>query len=67
MFGTKPGGVPSPVTSMWRDVNVFNGAGIPSITYGPGSGSGGGATYLEVEDLVRASQVYALTALSACG
>jgi acetylornithine deacetylase/succinyl-diaminopimelate desuccinylase-like protein len=67
VFGTKPGGVPSPVTSMWRDVNVFNGAGIPSITYGPGSGSGGGATYLEVEDLVRASQVYALTALSACG
>jgi acetylornithine deacetylase/succinyl-diaminopimelate desuccinylase-like protein len=67
VFGTKAGGVTSPVTSMWRDVNIFNGAGIPSITYGPGSGAGGGTTYLEVDELLRASQVYALTALFSCG
>ncbi|MFQ5913907.1 MAG: M20/M25/M40 family metallo-hydrolase [Nitrospinota bacterium] len=67
VFGTKPGGVIPPVTSMWRDVNVFNGAGIPSITYGPGTGAGGGGTYFTIEDLVSASQVYALTALFACG
>lgn len=66
VFGTKPGGVPPPVTSMWRDVNIFNAAGIPSITYGPGSGAGEGTSYLTVEDLLHASQVYALTAFFAC-
>ena len=54
-----------PVTSMWRDVNVFNGAGIPSITYGPDSGEG--TSYFEAEDLVHACQAYALTAIFACG
>ena len=24
-----------PITSMWRDINVFNEAGIPAVTYGP--------------------------------
>ncbi len=67
VFGTEPGGVTPHVTSMWRDVNVFNRAGIPSITYGPGSGSGEGTSYFEAEDLVHACQAYALTAVYACG
>ena len=67
VFGTKLGGVSPPVTSMWRDVNIFNAVGIPSITYGPGGGAGEGTSYVKVEDLVHASKVYALTALFACG
>lgn len=66
IFGGELGGVESPETSMWRDLNVFNRAGIPSLTYGPGAGSGGGGRFLLVEDLVKAAQVYALTAYSWC-
>ena len=51
---------------MWRDLNVFNRAGIPSLTYGPGAPTGGGMKYLSVEDLERAARVYALTAYYTC-
>ncbi|MBI2880951.1 MAG: M20/M25/M40 family metallo-hydrolase [Candidatus Tectomicrobia bacterium] len=67
VHGKKIGGVAPPVTSMWRDVNLFNAVGIPAITYGPGAGAGGGSTFFLAEDLARASQVYALTAVHACG
>lgn len=66
VFGCKPDMVKPAVTSMWRDINIFNEAGIPSITYGPGSGSGEGTSYLTVEDLVKASKLYALIAYYAC-
>lgn len=66
VLGGKPGGVTPPVTSLWRDVNIFNAAGIPSMSYGPGTGAGGGTTYVTIEGLLKASQVYALTALHAC-
>ncbi len=52
--------------SMWRDINVFNGAGVPAITCGPGArtvGRGEGMPFLLAEDLVKASQAYALLAL----
>lgn len=61
--------VAPPVTSMWRDINAFNAAGIPAITYGPGAGVGrawGGPPYLTVEDLATASKLYALIALDVC-
>ena len=64
-----PGQVASPVTSMWRDINVFNAVGIPAITYGPGAASGrllAGAPYLEVDELINAARIYALTALYLC-
>jgi acetylornithine deacetylase/succinyl-diaminopimelate desuccinylase-like protein len=40
IFGDPMKPVPPPVTSMWRDVNVFNELGIPSVTYGPGASTG---------------------------
>lgn len=69
IFGSNPGGVPPPVTSMWRDVNVFNSAGIPAVTYGPGSGVAGGkegGMFLTVDDLVTAAKLYALIAIEVC-
>ena len=41
-FGDEPGLPAAPVTSMWRDITPFNEAGIPSLTYGPSSSTGGG-------------------------
>ena len=66
IFNDEVGKVASPVTSMWRDINIFNEVGIPAVTYGPTAGSGGRIFSVKIEDLYRASQVYALTALNVC-
>lgn len=69
VFGGEPGQVTSPVTSMWRDINVFNAVGIPAITYGPGTAGWGASAeppFLAVDDLIKAGRVYALTALYIC-
>lgn len=66
ILGKEVGKVSSPITSMWRDINVFNELGIPAVTYGPTSGSGGRNFFIANEDLYKASQVYALTALNIC-
>ena len=65
VIGGKPGFCTPPVSSMWRDINIFNGAGIPSITYGPGSGPSE-ISYLAIDELQRAAQAYAATAYYAC-
>jgi acetylornithine deacetylase/succinyl-diaminopimelate desuccinylase-like protein len=57
----------SPECSMWRDHNVFNEAGIPSLTYGPPGVAGAGTFAVRKEDMVRTARVYALTALAMCG
>lgn len=56
-------------TSMWRDTNVFNAVGIPSLTFGPPRGSAAvqGTGHFELDDLVAAAKVYAATALDICG
>ena len=68
--GTVLGGQPKmaipPLSSMWRDLNVYNEAGIPSLTYGPGGSVGGGVLSMRVADLVSAARVFALTALDLC-
>jgi acetylornithine deacetylase/succinyl-diaminopimelate desuccinylase-like protein len=64
-------GVPPPdeaeaaVVSMWRDNNLYNAAGIPSLTFGPGRGKADvqGTGHFELDDLVDASKMYALIAL----
>lgn len=56
-----------PVTSMWRDSNVFIEAGIPTVIYGPGGSVGGGVFAMEITNLVRGAQVYAQMAMEICG
>jgi acetylornithine deacetylase/succinyl-diaminopimelate desuccinylase-like protein len=71
IFGTEPPVPPSAEVSMWRDLNVFNEAGIPSVCYGPPRQrdpfSGAGNRAMKISDLVAATKVYALTALLVCG
>ena len=56
---------------MWRDLNVFNEVGIPSVCYGPPRQreplSGAGNRAMKIADLIAATKVYALTALKVCG
>jgi acetylornithine deacetylase/succinyl-diaminopimelate desuccinylase-like protein len=64
--------VSAPFCSMWRDLNVFNEVGIPAITYGPTSYthksmSGDSIPSLTETDLLRASKIYALSAMNLCG
>ncbi len=70
IFNNAPKPVSPPTSSMWRDVNIFNGAGIPAITYGPGNGVGASEEkipHFTVEDLINASRVYAMTGMFLCG
>jgi hypothetical protein len=66
-FGEDPGIPVAPITSMWRDTTPFNEAGIPSLTYGPSSSTGGGNFSVTVEELAVSARVYARTALNYCG
>jgi len=71
VFNTEPPAPPSAETSMWRDLNVFNEVGIPSICYGPPRQreplSGAQNRAMKISDLVQATKVYGLTALILCG
>lgn len=71
IFGSEPPKPPSAETSMWRDLNVFNEVGIPSICYGPPRQrepmSGAQNRAMKIADLVQATKVYALTAVLLCG
>ncbi len=53
------------VVSMWRDSNILNRAGVPALTFGPGRGRATvqGTGYMELDDLVDAAKMYALTAM----
>jgi len=71
LFHSEPPAPPSAETSMWRDLNVFNEVGIPSVCYGPPRQreplSGAGNRAMKIVDLIDATKVYALTALKLCG
>lgn len=71
VFGSPPQPPPAAEISMWRDLNMFNEVGIPSICYGPPRQreefSDARNRAVKVSDLVAATKVYALTALSVCG
>jgi acetylornithine deacetylase/succinyl-diaminopimelate desuccinylase-like protein len=71
IFGAEPPAPPSAEMSMWRDLNVFNEVGIPSICYGPPRQrelmSGAQNRAMKIADLVQATKIYALTALMVCG
>jgi len=72
-YDTVIGGTPPQpevaVTSMWRDTNVFNSLGIPSLTFGLGRGEAHvqGTGHYELDDLVACTKIYALTAMELCG
>jgi acetylornithine deacetylase/succinyl-diaminopimelate desuccinylase-like protein len=70
-FGTPTPQPPAAETSMWRDVNVFNEVGIPSVCYGPPRQtepfSGARDRAMKIDDLLAATQVYAATILNLCG
>ena len=51
-------------SSMWRDVLIFNEMGIPAITYGPPRSFRKQA--MDVDDLLRAANVYARIAIGVC-
>jgi acetylornithine deacetylase/succinyl-diaminopimelate desuccinylase-like protein len=68
--GTDPAPEVEPaVVSMWRDTNIFNGAGIPSLTFGPSRGQAHvqGHGYFALDDLVDTAKMYALIALEVAG
>lgn len=52
------------ISSMWRDVLIFNEMGIPAITYGPPRGIRNRS--MEIDDLVACSASYARIALEVC-
>jgi acetylornithine deacetylase/succinyl-diaminopimelate desuccinylase-like protein len=52
------------ISSMWRDVSIFNEMGIPSITYGPPRGFRNRS--MEIDDLVSCAEAYARIALNVC-
>lgn len=52
------------ISSMWRDVSIFNEMGIPSITYGPPRNFGGQS--MTVDDLAKTAETYARIALGVC-
>jgi acetylornithine deacetylase/succinyl-diaminopimelate desuccinylase-like protein len=55
----------APISSMWRDVSIFNEMGIPSITYGPPRNIDGRS--MKIDDLVKAAEIYAQIAVVVCG
>ena len=67
VFDEPPGRPIEAITSMWRDSNVFNEVGIPTVVYGPGASVGGGNFAMEIDDLVNAARVYAALAIEVCG
>jgi acetylornithine deacetylase/succinyl-diaminopimelate desuccinylase-like protein len=67
VFDAAPGRPIDAITSMWRDSNVFNEVGIPTVVYGPGASVGGGNFAMEIDDLVDAARVYAALAIEVCG
>ena len=57
---------------MWRDLNVFNEVGIPSVCYGPprqreADERRTNNRAMSTADLITATKIYALTILALCG
>jgi len=66
IFSKRPEPAVGPECSMWRDTNVFNEMGIPSATYGPAAGAGGGNYFLTIDDLLTSAKLYALIMMDIC-
>jgi acetylornithine deacetylase/succinyl-diaminopimelate desuccinylase-like protein len=70
VFNEKLRPVTPEIPSMWRDCNVFNGFGIPSVTYGPGAPAGAlpkdTPFAMEADELFNFTKSFALVALDIC-
>ena len=63
-FGTELELAAPVISSMWRDVSIFNEMGIPSITYGPPRNINGQS--MTVDDMAQAAEMYARIAVEVC-
>jgi acetylornithine deacetylase/succinyl-diaminopimelate desuccinylase-like protein len=67
LFGTKLKFEAPDRASIWTDTNVYNELGIPAVKIGPrGKRIGPRAEEIEIEQMVQAAKIYALTALDIC-
>jgi acetylornithine deacetylase/succinyl-diaminopimelate desuccinylase-like protein len=54
--------------SIWTDTNLYNEVGIPAIKIGPrGRRISARNEEIEIDEMVKAAQLYALIALDICG
>ena len=65
-FGSEPEPANVEASSLWRDINVFNEMGIPSLTYGPRAKAHAYKRALSIESLYQAACVYARIAYDLC-
>lgn len=67
LFGQKPPPANTFRASIWTDTNVYNEMGIPACKFGLGGGKWAvRSEQIEIEEIYRAAQVYAMTALEVC-
>ncbi len=68
LFGSKLRFEAPDRASIWTDTNVYNELGIPAVKIGPrGRRIGPRAEEIDVDEMVKAAQIYALIALDICG
>ncbi|HEY1373437.1 MAG TPA: M20/M25/M40 family metallo-hydrolase [Candidatus Binatia bacterium] len=67
LFGSKLRFEAPDRASIWTDTNVYNELGIPAVKIGPrGRRIGPRAEEIDVDEMVKAAQIYALVALDIC-
>ena len=68
LFGSKLRFEAPDRASIWTDTNVYNELGIPAVKIGPrGRRIGPRAEEIDIDEMVKAAQIYALVALDICG
>jgi len=67
LFGSKLRFEAPDRASIWTDTNVYNELGIPAVKVGPrGRRIGPRAEEIDIDEMVKAAQIYALVALDIC-
>lgn len=67
LYGEKTPKISTGRSSIWTDTNIYNEMGIPCAKFGPrGSKYKGRCEQIEVDEIYRAAQVFAMTAADIC-
>jgi len=67
LFGSKLRFEAPDRASIWTDTNIYNELGIPAVKVGPrGRRIGPRAEEIDIDEMVKAAQIYALVALDIC-